>query len=61
MTENFEARKLIERAKWILIERDGISENEAYERMRRKSMDNRTSMKAIAEAVILSNDIGYKG
>lgn len=24
-------------------------------------MDNRTSMKAIAEAVILSNDIGYKG
>jgi response regulator NasT len=56
-TENFETRKLIDRAKWILIERDGISENEAYDRMRRKSMDNRTSMKAIAKAIIISYEI----
>lgn len=57
VTENFEGRKLVDRAKWILIERDGISENEAYERMRRKSMDNRTTMKSIANAIILSHEI----
>mgnify|MGYP001111599731 CR=1 FL=1 len=60
MTENYEMRKLIERAKWILIERDGIGENEAYERMRKKSMDSRLSMKAIAEAIIFTHEISGK-
>lgn len=60
MTENYETRKLVERAKWILIEREKISENEAYDRMRRKSMDNRTTMKAIAEAIIFTHEIGKK-
>lgn len=57
MTENYETRKLVERAKWILIQRDGISENEAYDRMRKKSMDTRVSMKAIAEAIIFTYDM----
>ncbi|MCX7710109.1 MAG: ANTAR domain-containing protein [Clostridia bacterium] len=60
MTENYETRKVVERAKWILIERDGISENEAYERMRKKSMDSRLSMKAIAEAIIFTYEITNK-
>lgn len=58
MTENYETRKSVERAKWILMERDGINENEAYERMRRKSMDSRMTMKAIAEAIIFTYDLG---
>lgn len=53
VTENLETRKLVERAKWILMERDNITENEAYEKMRKKSMDNRVSMKEIAEAIII--------
>lgn len=60
MTENYETRKFVERAKWILMERDGIGENEAYEKMRKKSMDSRMSMKAVAEAVILAYEIGNK-
>lgn len=60
MTENYETRKVVERAKWILMERDGMSENEAYERMRRKSMDNRMSMKAIADAIIFTYELGNK-
>jgi two-component system, response regulator PdtaR len=60
VTESYETRKLVERAKWILMERDRISEKEAYERMRRKSMDNRVSMKAIAEAVIFTHEITNK-
>ncbi|MCX7922188.1 MAG: ANTAR domain-containing protein [Clostridia bacterium] len=60
MTENYETRKAVERAKWILIQRDGISENEAYERMRKKSMDSRLSMKSIADAIIFTHELGNK-
>ncbi|MDP4091802.1 MAG: ANTAR domain-containing protein [Bacillota bacterium] len=60
MTENYETRKSVERAKWILIKRDGISEAEAYERMRKKSMDSRLTMKAIAEAIIFTHEIEGK-
>lgn len=60
VTENLETRKLVDRAKWILIEMHGISENEAYERMRKKSMDSRLTMKAIAEAIIFTHDITKK-
>lgn len=61
MTENYESRKQVERAKWILMERDGLSENEAYERIRKKSMDNRMSMRSIAEALIYTFEITGKG
>lgn len=61
MTENYESRKQVERAKWILMERDGLSENEAYDRIRKKSMDNRMSMKSIAEAIIYTYEITGKG
>jgi two-component system, response regulator PdtaR len=57
MTEHYETRKVVERAKWILIERDALSETEAYERMRKKSMDNRLSMKAIADAIIFTHEM----
>jgi len=57
MTENYESRKQVERAKWILMERDGLSESEAYERIRKKSMDGRMPMKTIAEAIIYTYEI----
>jgi response regulator NasT len=60
MTENYETRKLVERAKWILMERNGINENEAYDRMRKKSMDSRMSMKSISEAIIFTYEITNK-
>lgn len=60
MTENYETRKLVERAKWILMDRDGMTEKDAYERMRKKSMDNRMTMKAIAEAIIFTYEITNK-
>lgn len=61
MTENYESRKQVERAKWILMERDGLSETDAYDRIRKKSMDNRMSMKSIAEAIIYTYEITGKG
>lgn len=60
MTENYETRKVVERAKWILMERNNLSENEAYDRMRKKSMDSRMSMKSIAEAIIFTYEITNK-
>ncbi len=60
MTDNYETRKLVERAKWILMERNSLSENEAYEKMRKKSMDSRMSMRSIAEAIIFTHEITNK-
>ena len=57
MTENYETRKSVERAKWILMERENLSEKDAYNRIRKKSMDNRMSMKEIADAIILTHEI----
>jgi AmiR/NasT family two-component response regulator len=46
------ARKIIERAKGLLIERQGLTEMEAFKRIRKISMDKRKSMKEIAEVII---------
>ncbi len=55
--EELETRKMIERAKEILMRRNSISPEEAYQWMRKKSMDTRKSMRRIAEAVLLSEDL----
>ena len=55
--EELESRKLIERAKGILMQQDGISEDEAYQTLRKFSMDHRKSMREISEAIILARDL----
>jgi signal transduction protein with GAF and PtsI domain len=52
--EELESRKLVERAKGILMRENGLLEDEAFNRMRKKSMDARRSMRDIAEAIILA-------
>lgn len=54
LNEELETRKIVERAKWLLVEKDGCSEADAHELIRKKSRDNRMPMKKIAEAIILS-------
>jgi signal transduction protein with GAF and PtsI domain len=51
------SRKLVERAKGILMKEQHLSEEEAFRRLQKKSMDLRKSMREIAEAVILANQI----
>ena len=51
--EELESRKTIERAKGILMRQQGLSEDEAFRKIQRQSMDMRKSMKEIAEAIIL--------
>jgi signal transduction protein with GAF and PtsI domain len=55
--EELDTRKKIERAKGILMEERNINENEAFVLIRKSSMDKRISMKEIAEAIILSDEI----
>jgi len=49
--EALEARKAIERAKGILMAKEGISEEEAFSRLRRASQNSGRPMKVIADAV----------
>lgn len=55
--EELEARKKIEKAKGILMKEKGLSEDEAYNVLRKSSMDKRVHMKEIAEAIILSTEV----
>ena len=57
MKESLETRKVVERAKGILMESNKISEKDAYTIIRKKSMDTCRSMKEIAEAIILAADL----
>lgn len=57
LEEALEARKLIERAKGVLMEVHGLRESEAFHRIRKTSMDARKSMKEVAEAILLTHDM----
>ena len=54
--EELETRKIIDRAKGILM-RQGLTEEEAFRRIQKKSMDIRKSMKEVAEAIILATEL----
>jgi two-component system, response regulator PdtaR len=52
LRERLEARKLIERAKGTLMTKHGLTEPEAFRWIQRAAMDNRTSMRAVADLVL---------
>lgn len=51
--EELETRKKLERAKGILIKDEGLTEEETYLKLQKYSMDNRKSMREVAEAIIM--------
>ncbi|NCV35120.1 MAG: response regulator [Actinobacteria bacterium] len=52
LTERLETRKLVDRAKGLLMQAMKLSEPEAFKWIQRTAMDKRVSMKVVAEAVI---------
>lgn len=56
MNSKLAERKIVERAKGILIREFKISEDEAYTRIRKLSMDKRTTMLEIAKMIIIGYD-----
>ena len=55
--EELAGRKMIERAKGILMRKKGLGEEEAFRFIQKESMDRRTSMRQVAEALILSEQL----
>ena len=55
--EELEARKRIERAKGILMKEEGLTEEEAYLKLQKFSMDHRKTMREVAEAIILTSEM----
>ncbi|MDY6790028.1 MAG: GAF and ANTAR domain-containing protein [Thermodesulfobacteriota bacterium] len=55
--EELETRKMVERAKEILMRKRKKTGEEAYQWIRKRSMDTRKSMRTVAEAVLLSEEL----
>ncbi|AEG59103.1 ANTAR domain-containing response regulator [Desulforamulus ruminis] len=57
LKDTLETRKLVEKAKGILMKTMNINEEEAFKRIQKQSMNKRISMRAVAEALILAHQI----
>jgi uroporphyrinogen-III synthase len=60
LAERLEARKIVERAKGILQRNLQMSEEDAYLTLQRESRQRRKSMREVAEAIVLSEDLKKK-
>ena len=56
--ETLETRKLVERAKGVLMDSQNLKEGEAFRRIQRLSMNSRKSMREVAEAILLAHEAG---
>ena len=52
LEEQLETRKVVDRAKGILMDRHGLSEQDAFSFIQKRAMSERTKMKTIAERVV---------
>lgn len=57
LSDQLETRKLVDRAKGILMDTQGLSESAAFRRIQKMSMNTRKSMKEIAQAIILTHEV----
>ena len=52
LNERLETRKIVDRAKGLLMTKQNMSEPEAFRWIQRTAMDRRTTMKAVAEVIV---------
>src|SRR3954466_12460110 len=57
LQEALETRKAVDRAKGILMDTQGLNETEAFRKIQKMSMNNRKSMRTVADAIILAHQI----
>jgi len=57
LKEALETRRLVDRAKGMLMDSQGLTEAAAFRRIQKLAMDRRKPIKEIAEAIILANEI----
>lgn len=54
---DLETRKLLDRAKGIIMTRYSCTENDAYHRIQKMAMNSRKAMRDVCEAIILASDV----
>lgn len=54
LKETLETRKIVEKAKGVLMATQGLSEPEAFRKMQKLAMDKRKTLRKIAEAILLT-------
>ena len=59
LRRKLESRKLVERAKGVLMTRLGLSEPEAFRRIQKTAMDTRKPMAEVAQALLLTAEAGH--
>jgi len=52
LEERLESRKVVERAKGVLMQRESLGEKEAYLRIQRQARQERRTMRQVAEAIL---------
>ncbi len=56
LRDTLETRKVVDRAKGILMDQQGMTEAEAFRKIQKTSMNTRKPMKEVAEAIILAHE-----
>jgi AmiR/NasT family two-component response regulator len=59
LKDALETRKLVDRAKGILMDSQGLTESQAFRRIQTMSMNTRKAMKQVAEAIILAHEAAH--
>jgi response regulator NasT len=57
LKETLDTRKIVERAKGVLMDTQGLKEAEAFRKIQQLSMNTRKPMKEIAQAILLAHEI----
>jgi AmiR/NasT family two-component response regulator len=57
LAQALETRKIVDRAKGIIMDKHGLREQEAFRRIQQQSMNTRKSMREIAEAIIIASEV----
>jgi AmiR/NasT family two-component response regulator len=57
LKDTLETRKLVDRAKGLMMDTQGLTEAEAFRKIQKMSMNTRKSMREIAEAILLTHQV----
>jgi response regulator NasT len=57
LKDALETRKLVDRAKGVLMDTQGLKEQEAFRKIQQLSMNSRKSMREVAQAILLTAQI----
>ncbi|MBI4369468.1 MAG: GAF and ANTAR domain-containing protein [Elusimicrobia bacterium] len=60
LEEDLQTRKVVDRAKGVLMALEGLTEEEAFKRIQSQSMSLRKTMKEVAQAILIAKDVAAK-